>query len=132
MSHSAQDRERAVQAITRRNMLEKRIKRTQRQMAALQGEARQALESSLAADEAALAEATLTFEEVKKSMRQEEEHRRWELQELLRLKAEERRSSQFPFLPGGSVPASFGQPLGLMFTLVALAAVVGGVLLLNR
>lgn len=96
MDHNVQDRERAVQAITRRNMLEQRIKRTQRRMAALQGEARQALEDSLLADQAALSEAVQTMEEVKASMRQEEERIRQETlgrirrktQEALRLKAE--------------------------------------------
>ena len=85
---SAQGRESAVQAITRRTMLERRIKRTQRRMAALEGEARQALEDSLAADQAALAEVVPTLEAVKAAMRQEEEHIRRKTQEALRAKGE--------------------------------------------
>ncbi len=79
---SAQDRERAVQAITRRNMLLRRIKHTQ-QAAAAQGEARQALQDSLAADQAALAEAAQTVEEVRAEMRREEERTRRETQESI-------------------------------------------------
>ena len=131
MRHNAQNRENAVQAITRRSMLERRIKHTQRQMATLQGEARQALEASLMADQAALAEAIQAAEAVKADMRREEERRRWEIREALRLQAE-LRSRQFPLFLGGSVPASPDQALGLLVLLAAMAAIVGGVLLLNR
>ena len=130
MRHSAQDREYAVQAITRRAMLEERIKRKQKQMAVLQGEARQALEDSLAADQAALAEATLTFEEAKASMCQEEERRRWKLQEELRLIARWRSSQYQPF-PSGSSQWSPGQAFALAVLLVAMATMVS-MLLLSR
>lgn len=86
--NSARDRERAVQAITRRRMFERRIKRTQRRMAALEGEARQALEDSLAAEQAALAEVPPTLEAAKTVMRQEEGHIRRKTQEALRAKGE--------------------------------------------
>lgn len=131
MSHSAQDREHAVQAITQRTMLERHIKRTQRRMATLQGGVPQALQDSLAADQAALAEAIQTVEAVKADMRQEEERRRWELQEELRHIARWR-SSQFPPFPSGSVPSSPGQALGFIAILAVMAAIAGGVLLLNR
>jgi len=139
MSHNAQDRERAVQAITRRTMLEKRIKRTQQRMAVLQGEARQVLEASLLADQAALAEAVQMAEAVKAEVleqfkaqwRQDEERIHRKAQEALRLKAEWQ-SRQFPPFPGGRVPPSPSQSLGLLVLLAAMAAIVGGVLLLNR
>ncbi len=131
MSHSAQDRERAVQAITRRNVLEKRIKRTQRRMAALQGGARQALEDSLMADQAALSEVIPTLEAIKANMRQDEERIRRKAQEALRLKAE-LRSRQFPHFPVGGVPPSPGQSLDFLAILAAMAVIVGVVLLLIR
>jgi len=127
---SAQGRESAVQAITRRTMLEERIKRTQRQIAALQGEARQVLEYSLAAEQAALAEAIQTVEAVKADMRQEEERRRWKLQEELHHIARWR-SSQFPPFPSGSGQWGPGQTFALAVILAAMITIVG-VLLLNR
>jgi len=127
---SAQGRESAVQAITRRTMLEERIKRTQRQIAALQGEARQVLEYSLAAEQAALAEAIQTVEAVKADMRQEEERRRWKLQEELHHIAWWR-SSQFPPFPSGSGQWGPGQTFALAVILAAMITIVG-VLLLNR
>ena len=136
---NAQDREHAVQAITRRNMLERRIKRTQRRMASLQGEARQALEVSLAADQATLSEAIQTMEaakaevldQFKADMRQSEEKVRRKTEEALRLKAEWQ-SRQFPPFPSGSVPPSPGQALGLLMIFVTMFAIVGIMLLLNR
>ncbi len=130
MNHSVQDRERAVQAITRRNMLEQRIKRTQGRMATLHGEARQALEASLLADQAALSEAIQTMEQIKVDMRREEERRRWELQEKLRY-YEDLKSRQSPFFSSGNVPSSPGQTLGFLVVLVVIVAIVGIVLLLN-
>ncbi len=127
---SAQDRERAVQAITRRNMLERRIKRTQRRMASLQGEARQALEDSLAADQAALSEMIPALEAVKAVMRQEEERRRWELQEELRHIARWR-TSQYPPFPSGSDQRGPGQTFALVVILAAMAIMIA-VVLLNR
>ena len=131
MNHSAQDRERAVQAITRRNMLQRRIKRTQQFMKALWGEVPQALQDGMVADQAALSEAVQTVEEIKAQWHQEEEHIRRKTQEALRLKAEWK-NNQFPLFPGGSVPPSPGQILGFLAVLAAMAAIVGGVLLLNR
>lgn len=140
MSHSVQDRERAVQAITQRTILERRIKRTQRQIVALQGEARQALEAGLLVDQAALAEAIQAAEVLKAEvleqsqadMREKVERVRRKSEEALRLKAEWR-SSQFPnYLSGSNIPPSPGQSLGLIVLLAAMAAIAGGVLLLNR
>jgi multidrug efflux pump subunit AcrA (membrane-fusion protein) len=130
MSHSTQNRERAVQLITRRNMLQRRIKQTQKQLAALEGEARQALEVSLRTDQAALAEMIPTLEALQADFRQDEERIRRKTQEAIRLKAEWQ-SRQFPnYLPGGSVPPNPGQILGFLAILAAMAAIVGGVLLL--
>ena len=128
---SAQGRESAVQAITRRTMLEERIKRTQRQIAALQGEARQALEDSLLADQAALAEAIQTVEAVKADMRQEEERRRWKLQEALCAKGEWRASYLLNHSLGGSSHWGPGQTFALAMILAAMVTMVT-VLLLNR
>ncbi len=131
MDHSAQDRERAVQAITRRNMLEQRVKHTRRRMASLQSEAQQALEANLAADQAALAEAIQAVEQIKMDMRWEEERRRWELQKKLRYYAE-LKNRQSPFFSSGSVPPSPGQSLGFLAILAAMAAIASVGLLLNR
>jgi len=132
MDHSAQDRERAVQLITRRNMLQRRIKQTQKQLAALKGEARQALEVSLRTDQVALAETIPTLEALKADFRQDEERIRRKTQEALRLRAEWKRSQFLNSYPSGGVPLSPSQSLGPLVLLAVMAAIVGGVLLLNR
>jgi len=133
MSHNAENRERAVQLITRRSVLQRRIKQTQKQLAALKGEARQALEVSLRTDQVALAETIPTLEALKADFRQDEERIRRKTQEALRLRAEwqSRQFSPLPSFPGG-VPLSPSQSLSPLVLLAAMAAIVGGVLLLNR
>ena len=128
---SAQGRESAVQAITRRTMLEERIKRTQRRMAALEGEARQVLEYSLAADQAALAEVPPALEAAKTVMRQEEGHIRRKTQEALRAKGEWRASYLLNHSLGGSSHWGPGQTFALAMILAAMVTMVT-VLLLNR
>ena len=133
MRQSSEDRKRAVEAITRRNMLERRIKRTQRRMASLQGETRQALEDNLMADQAALAEATQAAEALKAEvLKQIKADMRRKSEEALRLRAEWERSRFLHTFPNGSVPSSPDPTLGFLMLLAAMAAVAGGVLLLNR
>jgi len=131
MSQSSENRKRAVQVIMRRNMLERRIKKTQQRLVALEGEARYDLEDSLLADQAALSKAIPTLEAFKADFRQEEERIRRKTQEALRIQ-EELRSRQFPTFPGGNAPPSPGQTLGFLVILAAIAAIASGVLLLLK
>ena len=131
MSYDPQNRRRFRDTVGQMFMLQRRIKRTQRRMAALEGEARQALEDILAADQAALAEVIPTFNAVRAVMRQEEEHVRGKTQEALRAQAELRASYSLHYLPGGGQPSP-SQAMGLLVALAAIVAFVGVVLLLNR
>ena len=129
---SAQDRERAVQMITQRHELQWRIERAQERLKALQGDARQALQDSLATDLAAVAEMTLTLEDVKARLRQEEEHVRRKTDEALRCQDELKRGQLLDSFPGAASPNQ-GQALGVIVILVLTAvAVVGSVLLLHE
>lgn len=128
---NTQDRERAVQMITQRHELQWRIKRTQRRLEAAQGEARQAIQNSLAVDQAALAELTPTLEQTKARMRQEEEHIRRKTDEALRLRDEWRRSQFLNSYPGAAPPDQ-GQALVLLVGLAVIVATTSAMLLLNR
>jgi len=128
---SAQNRERAVKAITQRNMLQRRIKRTQRQMEAAQGEVRQSLQDSVAADQAAMAELTPTLEQIKADMCQEEASVRRKTQETLSALADLRANQSLHHFPGGSDQWGPSQTFALVVIFGALAAMLA-VLLLNR
>ena len=129
---SPPDRERAVKAITQRNMLQRRIKRAQRQLEAAQGEARSALQDGIAADQVALAELTPTLEQIKARMRQEEERVRRKTQKALDALADLRASQSLHHFQGDSVPPSPGQALALLVVLGVMVAVISVMLLLNR
>ncbi len=128
---SAQSRERTVMAITQRNMLQQRIEHSQKRLKALQGEARQSLQDGIAADQAALAELTLTLEQIKAQMRQEEKGVRRKNQEALRAHTELRAGYSLHHLPGGDDQWGPSQRFALLI-IFAAAATMAGVLLLNR
>lgn len=133
---SAQNRERAVKAITQRNMLQRRIERSQKRLKALQDEAHQGLQDSITADQAALAEATQTMEEARAEVLEEfkadMERIRRKTDEALHLRDEWRRSQFLNSYMSGGAPPSPGQALTLLVVLGVMVAMISAMLILNR
>lgn len=130
----AEDRERAVQALTERNEIQRRIDRTRQQLRAIQNivqdiAEREALLQSLAADQAALVERIEVMGEFKAQMRREEERIRRKTEEALRLHAEWKSCQFSNSFPSGSAPSSDGQMFGFF---LIVAVFVLGMLVLFR
>ena len=133
-----QDRERAVQAMTNRSHLHRRMKHTLQELTVVEDDAeREALRQSLAADIAALEEEVKRISEIKASMRGAEERIRRKTQEALRCQEKWRQSQSWsngplPFFPAGRVPPGDSRTLGLFMAACVIVAIVFGVLLLKQ